>query len=135
MSGPDDIGLELGHISDEQRRENVRLTVEAERPHIWTATLCAEVRSKGTPGKPKIEHQVYTVELPADPEHPDDPTITLAHEYGTSIYLDKWCATEFDPVARTSVFRRTFRASDKLFQRLELYGWKRRKDLETEAQP
>lgn len=36
MSRPDDLGLELAHISEMQRQENVRLTEQAEAPAcIW----------------------------------------------------------------------------------------------------
>jgi hypothetical protein len=99
-------------------------------PAPWNATLHLEVRSRGARvGQTNTEQRVYTVVSPADSEHSDEATMHMLHTYELNGCVSQtaitWTPDEFDPVARTSVFRRTLRASDPLLEKLERYGWTR----------
>ncbi|MDL2342587.1 hypothetical protein QOL99_00290 [Deinococcus sp. MIMF12] len=103
-------------------------------PTPWNATLHLEVRSKGKPGRPNIERRVYTGEIRASAADPNSAEVHMVRSrddgHSVSFSTTSWQPSEFDPQARTSVFRESLRRSDRLVDELERFGWTRRPDLE-----
>lgn len=107
------------------------------RIHVH-ATLHLEVRSRGArPGQPRREQHVYTNTLPADPTFPEPCTLHMErqvqHAGGISLSTWTWTPASYDLDARTSIFRESLKAGDKLLEHLEHFGWTRRPDLEGPA--
>ncbi|WP_189065364.1 hypothetical protein [Deinococcus seoulensis] len=103
------------------------------------ATLHLEVRSRGTrPGQVHREHRVYTHTQVVDPNDPEPCMVTMQrqvqHAGGLSISTWTWTPETFDLDARTSTFRESVKASDKLLEYLERFDWTRRPDLEEAAE-
>jgi len=101
-------------------------------------TLHLEVRSRGKRvGQSTLEQRVYTITAPASEKDPDDATaqmVVTTETFGSVQHsITTLKPVEVDTVARTAVFRESRAASDKLVERLEYFGWERRRDLE--AQP
>lgn len=99
------------------------------------ATLHLEVRSRGTrPGRTQREQRVYTNTVPADPTQPEPCILHMErqvqHAGGISLSTWTWTPESYDLDARTSTFRESLRASDRLLEFLEYFGWTRRPDLE-----
>lgn len=102
------------------------------------ATLFLEVRSRGArPGQVRLEHRVYTNTQLVDPANADPCMVTMQrqvpHAGGVSISSWTWTPELVDLDTRTSIFRQSLKASDKLLQYLEHWGWIRREDLEVQA--
>lgn len=102
------------------------------------ATLYLEVRSRKSKRKfarPEREHRVYTAEIDADPNDQSGLLTLVRHSetFGGVVYQSgiHFHAESYDPEARTGVYRESYRASDRLVDELEFYGWTRRRDLET----
>ncbi|MCD0160079.1 hypothetical protein IHN63_02035 [Deinococcus sp. 6YEL10] len=101
------------------------------------ATLHLEVRSRGTrPGQVRREQRVYTHTQLVDPNDPEPCRVTMQrqvqHAGGLSVSTWTWTPETSDLDARTSTFRESVKASDKLLEYLEHWGWTRRPDLEVQ---
>lgn len=108
-------------------------------PAPWKATLHLDVRSRGArPGTSHIERRVYTADVDASPDWPDDASLNMVRlgETFGGVYqaITTWTPAESDPQARTALFRQSLRRSDRLVDELERYGWQRRPDLEARLQ-
>lgn len=102
------------------------------------ATLFLEVRSRGArPGQTQREQRVYTHTQLVDPTSPDPCMVTMQrqvpHAGGVSISSWTWTPELVDLDTRTSIFRESLKASDKLLEHLPHFGWTRRPDLEVQA--
>lgn len=115
-------------------------TATATPPNRITLTciLHVEVRSRpphhAKDRRVQTDRRVYTTTLSSTLDAPGFTDVHMLYSFDgpgwSSESTRVFHATEFDRNTLTATYRETLHASDKLVERLEKFGWVRRRDLE-----